>query len=234
MKRFESKVSIGADGCWTWLGAKSPQGHGVFRYRGRNIPAHHYSFGVLAGENIPAGCRVLHSCSNPSCVKPAHLFLGTPENILSFKSRASNGGCVEWTGHKVSGGYGVMGLHGRRTVLVHRVAYALKYGPIPDGMFVLHRCDNRLCINPDHLFIGTKGDNNADRDSKGRTARGEVVARSKRGSSNPHSRLTEELVIAIRAMAARGMKQSEIAKAMKIDQGHVSAIIHRKKWSHLL
>lgn len=78
-------------------------------------------------------------------------------------------GCAEWTGARSRGGHGQIGIDGRR-VGTHRVAWTLAYGPIPDGMFVCHRCDNPPCVNPAHLFLGTALDNMRDMVTKGRHA----------------------------------------------------------------
>lgn len=66
--------------------------------------------------------------------------------------------CWEWTGHKYTNGYGVLKVFGR-DVSAHRYSYELHKGPIPDGMHVLHSCDNKSCINPDHLRVGTRQEN---------------------------------------------------------------------------
>lgn len=76
-------------------------------------------------------------------------------------------GCLEWTGARATGGYGQVRLSGLN-VLVHRYVWELANGPIPDGMCVCHACDNPPCCNVDHLFLGTKSDNNADMATKGR------------------------------------------------------------------
>lgn len=78
-------------------------------------------------------------------------------------------GCWEWTG-ATTWGYGEVnrqGISGRR---VHRLAWEFAYGPIPDGLMVLHRCDNRSCVRPDHLFLGTAADNMHDMIAKGRAS----------------------------------------------------------------
>ena len=87
-----------------------------------------------------------------------------------------------WTASKfVSGGYGQLMVYSvsKMPLRAHRVSWELFRGAIPDGLHVLHRCDNPACVNPEHLFLGTATDNMADKYRKGRQARGEGVARPK-------------------------------------------------------
>jgi hypothetical protein len=110
-----------------------------------------------------------------------------------------NTGCWLWIGAMAPGGYGKMRIGGRKVTptLAHRVSYALHFGPFPDSLDVLHRCDQPVCVNPDHLFLGTQSDNNADRHRKGRTARGT----SARGTQAYQSKLTAEEVRLIRSLS---------------------------------
>lgn len=87
------------------------------------------------------------------------------ERLLKKTDKTS--GCWLWRGASVPRGYGVIYFNGRQTY-THRVSYELHVGPIPDGLFVLHRCDVPACVNPDHLFIGSAADNVADMMAKGR------------------------------------------------------------------
>lgn len=100
-------------------------------------------------------------------------------------------GYWEWTGSKRNG-YGRMIIGSRtdgtrRSASAHRVSYELTYGEIPEGMEVCHKCDNPCCVNPDHLFVGTRKDNMADREAKGRN----IVFT---GEEQPRSKLTKKAV----------------------------------------
>ena len=78
-----------------------------------------------------------------------------------------SGDCWLWTASRNNGGYGLFKLAGKTTT-AHRISYELHVGVIPDGMCVLHTCDVRMCVNPDHLFLGTQTDNMQDKANKGR------------------------------------------------------------------
>lgn len=99
---------------------------------------------------------------------------------FSEKTTEAESGCIEWTGYRDPKGYGRYKTQGGE-IIAHRVAYAMHYGGIPEGMHVLHRCDNRACCNPQHLFVGTAQDNMDDMKAKGRGAR-------RFGEANPNYR----------------------------------------------
>lgn len=130
--------------------------------------------------------------------------------------------CVEWAGARTRAGYGHRKVRGR-TVSVHRLAWQETHGPIPDGMVVCHRCDNRPCINVDHLFLGTQADNIRDMYAKGR--------RSQEGEENNSAKLTEEQVIEIRRLHATGqVTQRQLARQFGAAAPTVNEIIKRKLW----
>lgn len=124
-------------------------------------------------------------------------------------------GCLEWTGFRQPNGYGQIGTgEGKRSRVVHRVAWELVNGPVPDGMELLHACDNRACCDLNHLSVGTRADNMRDMVSKGRE-------RPKRGTSHPHARLSDDDVRLIRLRRDLG----ETCKSIAADFGVTPAYV---------
>ena len=135
-------------------------------------------------------------------------------------------GCWEWTMGRDSKGYGTISFKGQSSTRAHRLSWELHRGPIPDGMHVLHKCDNPGCVNPDHLFIGTHDDNMADKAAKGR-------APSMAGEACPVSVLTDEAIDDIRREYATGLvKQRELAAKHGVSQTNISSIVRRATWRH--
>lgn len=119
-------------------------------------------------------------------------------------------------------GYGVW--KQRPMVLAHRTAYEMFVAPIPPGLFVCHRCDNRVCVNPRHLFLGTASDNNADRHFKGRTAH---------GNRKPNAKFTPSIVREIRANVRSGREtQADVARRLCVDPSSVSNVVRGVTWTH--
>lgn len=84
-----------------------------------------------------------------------------------FKYIQETGGCWNWMSGRIPTGYGYLTLRGKN-VYAHRLSWTIFFGPIPEGLCVLHRCDNPSCVRPDHLFLGTLSDNSIDMWRKGR------------------------------------------------------------------
>lgn len=125
-------------------------------------------------------------------------------------------GCHEWIGFLMPNGYGQFHKDGK-TAYAHRVAWEIANGSMPDG-FVLHKCDNRKCVNPDHLFVGSFDDNMADMMAKNRQAAGE---------RSGHAKLTKEIVLAIRSEV--GLHR-EIGAKYGVTQSLVSMIRSGRIW----
>ena len=144
-------------------------------------------------------------------------------NAKWVKDEAS--GCHVWTGALMPNGYGQIKRPGeRRQFYAHRLAWLIHKGPIPDGVSVLHRCDNRACVSVEPLFLGTQQANMQDMKEKGRHLYGQ---------RNTEAKLTTEQVLGIRALKGI-LTQKEIATKFDISQGKGSRIMRGLRWQHLL
>lgn len=135
----------------------------------------------------------------------------------------TSGACWVWTACTARG-YGRFAVKPGDMHSAHRLSWILANGPVPDGLFVLHRCDNRPCVNPDHLFLGTQAENMADKARKGRAARGTGHGCSKLSNANIHE---------IRSLGAAGVTQRKIASQFGVSQPMVGMILRREKWAHI-
>lgn len=188
----------------------------------------------MQDQCIPTLCAC--GCEQPLLVyRRPHRFLrnhnkrrGLPEHFWAKVNREGPipahqpdlGPCWLWTGYCQEFGYGALRWIGKSR-LAHPVAYELSTGSIPEGLFVLHHCDNPPCCNPNHLFVGTRYDNAIDAARKGRM-----------GRKRPGVPLSEESIRAIRELAGT-MTQATIAAQFGITQTHAGRIIQRKHWSHV-
>jgi len=137
-----------------------------------------------------------------------------------------SGDCWLWKAWRKPSGYGQFRFNGIN-MHAHRVAWMLTNGNIPEGMCVLHRCDNPPCCNPDHLRLGTQQENIADRDSKGRH-------KALRGEEQGSSKLNDDSIREIRTLYATGLlSQKDLADGFGVSQATVSSIVLRKSWGHV-
>jgi len=123
-------------------------------------------------------------------------------------------------------GWSIPGAPGKSAmVLAHRAAWVYRNGQVPLGMTIDHLCKAKRCVNPEHLFLGTAGDNARDAAQKGRTLSGE---------DNGHSRLTEDSVRAIRSLYATGdYTQRQLARQFHVGRSTVKHILDRRTWRHI-
>lgn len=170
--------------------------------------------------------------------------------------------CWPWKLSTGSHGYGQV-RHQRLTLLTHRIAYELTYGAIPDDLLVLHRCDNRPCCNPSHLFLGTAKDNMQDMHQKGRNAakvcpdrqaRGDRhMSRTKpetlkrgnehytrlhpekvrRGEASNKARFSEQDIRDMRQQYEQGVSIRELARRYNAARKSIQAIVQRRNWKHI-
>lgn len=139
-------------------------------------------------------------------------------------------GCWNWIG-TTRGGYGRLVIGSRtngtrRSVSAHRLSHEVFLGEVPEGLEVCHRCDNRRCVNPDHLFAGTRQDNIDDREAKNRN-------RPLRGEANSGAKLTEAEVTSMRRLRSTGLAYAAIAERFSICKKTAMKICKGESWAHL-
>ncbi len=137
-----------------------------------------------------------------------------------------NDECWEWKGAKDYLGYGKTHYINHKTITVHRLVWILIHGEIPAGMDVLHKCDNRGCVNYlSHLYLGTAKNNSDDMITRGRT-------KHQQGELHGMAKLTEKQIIEIRENK-NNLTQKELAKIYVVNHNHIGNIIRHKVWKHL-
>lgn len=246
VKRFWRRVEKGngEHDCWNWSGYRGAKGHGIFVVDGKIIGAHRISFELANGE-IPEGMIVAHSCGNPACVNPNHLFIDSHSRkgsvldeykhqqhhsksisweyrFFTFVDKTSSpNGCWLWTGGVGKHRYGSFKIN-RKYNAAHRVAYCIAnnidIGELPQDLYVLHSCDNPLCVNPDHLRLGTQIDNMMDMMIRGRKK----------------TKLTSDQVREIRReFESGGITQLSLANKYDMNIASISDIVKYKQWKYV-
>ena len=139
-----------------------------------------------------------------------------------------NGECWEWIGRRFWDGYGMFGLN-KKKLKAHRFSWIINKGKIPKGKHygttcVLHKCDNRSCVNPNHLFLGTNADNLQDCYNKKR--------RTSVGEKNGNAKLSKKEVIAIRMLhtSREDLSQVDLAKRFSVTKSLINKIVNNKVW----
>jgi hypothetical protein len=136
-----------------------------------------------------------------------------------------NTGCRLWSGGTVRGGYGGLFYEGRN-IMAHRAAWLCEHGYLPDDACVLHRCDTPACINPPHLFLGTRLENAQDRERKGR-------GYDRRGERNGRSLLTMEQVVEIKNAPPSYGYKVRLSKEYGVSVGAIKQIRMGRTWRHV-
>jgi hypothetical protein len=253
--KFWPFVSMGEpDVCWNWTGGRD-HGYGrVYLPAKREVLAHKFAW-VQQNGVVPDGHVVCHTCPSKLCVNTRHLVLrsqeeathvsmaGRPRNrrcqdlkpkFEKYVDRTSSPiGCWLWTGSCNARGYGQLH-HAKRGDVsfrgAHKWSWTLHRGVVPAGMWVLHKCDNPPCVNPDHLFLGTPLDNARDMAAKARQVFQKDPTRAARGEASGNAKLTEAQVVAIRQS---GASHSVLARALGVTPSLIHAVRTRRVWAHV-
>lgn len=161
-------------------------------------------------------------------------FAPSQKDLERFWSRVlgePGNACWEWQGGRTSSGYGRFAwkVKGKQfSQGPHRVSYRLHCGPIPEGLCVCHSCNNKICVNPAHLYLATLTENlQHARDA------GLCIPPNNQGEHNPHSKLTQEDVIALRELWRSGIPRAEIADQFNISPRHAARIARYESWKHV-
>lgn len=169
--------------------------------------------------------RILQPHGCPVCGEKKSRIKDYVKRFNSKLSLPTKNGCIEWTGHLNTTGYGMIGVQ-HKSVVVHRFSWELVNGKIPDGLLCLHKCDNPKCVNVEHLFLGTQQDNVDDMFRKGR---------AKRASGENHyaARFNKKQIKKIRKLYKEGHGQTEIAKIFNTKQNTIFNIVHYNCWKNI-
>lgn len=148
---------------------------------------------------------------------------GTPtERFWKYVKKTNT--CWLWIGTKTTAGYGALRLRGESKQQAHRFSYELHKGTIPNGMCVLHSCDNPPCVNPSHLWLGTLKDNAIDREKKGRGV-------DNKGEKNSRAKLTLNQVEKIRELYETAKYfQRELGVLFSVSRSNIREIVNKNSW----
>lgn len=200
------------------------------RLKGKSVNLHHYVYRTKIGE-VPEGKIVVRKCGNEKCINVDHLTLITREELakkihahpIEYEIDPVTGCHVCTSHHTNNKGYPVL-VFNRKAYPVHRFVYEREHGKISRGKVVRHKCDNRRCVNPEHLELGTQADNMRDMVERGR---------STRGSKKWSAKLTEDDVREIRKRLAAGDLGSDLAKVYGVNPTTIRDIKAGRTWKHV-
>lgn len=161
---------------------------------------------------------------------PAHIRIYTvprriEQRFWKYVERRGPQECWEWTGAKDGNGYGHIKFVGGCNIRAHRLSYFLAHRKDPAALMVCHACDNRVCVNPAHLWLGTGDENMADMATKGRAARREAG-----GEKNGNAKLTAAQIETVKGLIRRGRNNTEIARMFGVTHQAISRIRRGKAW----
>lgn len=223
----------------------------------KRISASKASWIIHNKKDVPKNMVICHKCDNRACVRPEHLFLGTfKENMQDCKSKnrtkkihtprknpyrkitcikerflvkvEKTDNCWNWISSRDKSGYGVF-LIDKKCKPAHRVSWQLFKGELLENICVCHKCDNRLCVNPDHLFLGTHKDNAIDCVSKRRNIVQTNPEKCPKGEKHGNAKLTNNLVLKI--FNEQFLSHKELSIKYNVSKSTIGNILLGKIWN---
>lgn len=222
IERLEKFTDKKTNSCWIWKGGTSG-GYPVIGIEGMNRQSRRIYFEIYKRHLIENQC-LISACKNKLCVNPDHMMTRDDRFVSNLKMNDENN-CWEWIGSKNNKGYGVFGINGKMK-LSHRIIYEKHKGKIPNGLLVLHKCDNTKCCNPEHLYLGNQLTNMDDMHKRNRDnkAHGETHVRAK---------MSEKEVKEIRYKFNQGMTILKLSQLYPISYHSIWCICRNKTWKHV-
>lgn len=181
---------------------------------------------LLRGRTKSCGC--LAKSKALLAKEPLAIQARIKSNII-----VSESGCWEWQRGIAKNGYGCFS-NSSVAQRAHRASYLGFKGEIPEGLYVCHHCDNKRCVNPDHLYAGTHADNTRDAQERHRLATGPDKTKGSLGGKNCKAKLTSDQVLEIRRRHGNGsMSTSVLANLFDVNRATIGRIVRRKAWTHV-
>lgn len=212
--------------CWIWKRKYKRYARSLHNERGEMEPARRIALRIHGLAIAGNGEWIATNCGNKDCVRPEHLKVVKHGNPSSLSEKFwpyvdKTDGCWIWKG-TISRGRGLIQQNfPRKSHKAHRVSWILHNGAIPDGLLVCHKCDNGLCVNPKHLFLGTTQDNIADKVKKGRQYR---------GNRHHNAKLTFEKAQEIRKLFSEGRTRREMCLMYSVSPATIASVVFGELW----
>jgi len=184
----------------------------------------------IAGDSLKR--NLTKSCG---CIQKVGsvLHINNLRNKLLKNIEISQSGCWEWKGKFRDNGYGVFTVFKKKIQSCHRASWLIHNGEIPKGLYVCHKCDNKKCCNPDHLYLGTALQNTKDAIERGLFPNGPNKKKGKVGSKNIKAKLNENDVLDIKKLIVNNEKTRDIAERYNVSKSTILSIRKGKTWTHL-
>lgn len=223
--RFWSNVNK-TETCWLWTRKYVAGNRSLCNEQGRMESAQRIAWRLHGFELPKKGEWLVPKCRNKNCVRPDHLHVVKHGHPLTLEEKfwpyvEKTEGCWIWSGTIVEGRGQIGSIRPTKRHKAHRVSWMIHKGDIPTGLLVCHKCDNGLCVNPDHLFLGTTRDNMNDKVRKGRQYR---------GNRHHNAKLTFEKAQEMRRLFSAGKTRIELCSIYGVGKEAVANVIFGEAW----